>query len=69
RPQLVKGNMQLHSMDQQRSQALKAHAASFAQFKVPVNDNPSVLISFALKTLNASQITLKLYVIELDAQP
>lgn len=34
RPQLVKGNMQLFSIDQQRSQALEAHAASFAQFKV-----------------------------------
>ena len=26
--------MQLYSVDQQRSQALEAHAASFAQFKV-----------------------------------
>nr|XP_017222488.1 PREDICTED: clathrin heavy chain 1-like isoform X2 [Daucus carota subsp. sativus] len=34
RPQLVKGNMQLFSVDQQRSQALEAHAASFASFKV-----------------------------------
>lgn len=34
RPQLVKGNMQLFSVDQQRSQALEAHAAAFAQFKV-----------------------------------
>nr|CAB3462799.1 unnamed protein product [Digitaria exilis] len=33
RPQLVKGNMQLFSVDQQRSQALEAHAASFATFK------------------------------------
>ncbi|KAG2621925.1 hypothetical protein PVAP13_3NG298306 [Panicum virgatum] len=34
RPQLVKGNMQLFSVDQQRSQALEAHAACFATFKV-----------------------------------
>nr|CAB3488816.1 unnamed protein product [Digitaria exilis] len=34
RPQLVKGNMQLFSVDQQRSQALEAHAASFATFKL-----------------------------------
>lgn len=34
RPQLVKGNMQLFSVEQQRSQALEAHAASFATFKV-----------------------------------
>lgn len=32
----MKGNMQLFSVDQQRSQALEAHAASFAQFKVRV---------------------------------
>ncbi|KAG4934867.1 hypothetical protein JHK85_049786 [Glycine max] len=69
RPQLVKGNMQLFSVDQQRSQALEAHAASFAQFKVPGNENPSTLISFATKTLNAGQIISKLHVIELGAQP
>ena len=34
RPQLVKGNMQLYSVEQNRSQALEAHAASFATFKV-----------------------------------
>ncbi|TKY47560.1 Clathrin heavy chain 1 [Spatholobus suberectus] len=69
RPQLVKGNMQLFSVDQQRSQALEAHAAAFAQFKVPGNENPSILISFATKTLNAGQIISKLHVIELGAQP
>ncbi|GAY40449.1 hypothetical protein CUMW_052030 [Citrus unshiu] len=69
RPQLVKGNMQLFSVDQQRSQALEAHAASFAQFKVPGNENPSVLISFATKSFNAGQVTSKLHVIELGAQP
>ncbi|KAA3482024.1 Clathrin heavy chain 1 [Gossypium australe] len=69
RPQLVKGNMQLFSVDQQRSQALEAHAASFAQFKVPGNENPSILISFATKSFNAGQITSKLHVIELGAQP
>ncbi|KAL5063601.1 hypothetical protein RYX36_025338, partial [Vicia faba] len=53
RPQLVKGNMQLFSVDQQHSQALEAHAASFSQLKVPGNENPSVLISFSSKTLNA----------------
>lgn len=34
KPQLVKGNMQLFSVEQQRSQALEAHAAAFASFKV-----------------------------------
>ncbi|XP_024467044.2 clathrin heavy chain 1 isoform X1 [Populus trichocarpa] len=69
RQQLVKGNMQLFSVDQQRSQALEAHAASFAQYKVPGNENPSTLISFATKSFNAGQITSKLHVIELGAQP
>ncbi|GAB2274517.1 Clathrin heavy chain [Dionaea muscipula] len=68
RPQLVKGNMQLFSVDQQRSQALEAHAASFASFKVLGNENPSTLICFATKTTNAGQITSKLHVIELGAQ-
>ncbi|KAG6765465.1 hypothetical protein POTOM_029508 [Populus tomentosa] len=58
RQQLVKGNMQLFSVDQQRSQALEAHAASFAQFKVPGNENPSTLISFATKPFNAGQVLL-----------
>ncbi|XP_062203739.1 clathrin heavy chain 1-like isoform X1 [Phragmites australis] len=69
RPQLVKGNMQLFSIDQQRSQALEAHAASFATFKVVGNENPSTLICFASKSTNAGQITSKLHVIELGAQP
>ena len=30
----MKGNMQLFSVDQQRSQALEAHAASFASYQV-----------------------------------
>jgi clathrin heavy chain len=91
--------MQLFSVDQQRSQALEAHAASFATFKVPLsfffclfwlysyfvsifnkfclifpvqvagNENPSTLICFASKALNAGQITSKLHAIELGAQP
>ncbi|KQK12310.1 hypothetical protein BRADI_1g02870v3 [Brachypodium distachyon] len=68
RPQLVKGNMQLFSVDQQSSQALEAHAASFATFKVPVNENPSKLICFASKSSNAGQITSKLHITELCAQ-
>ena len=37
--------------------------------QVPGNENPSTLISFATKTLNAGQIISKLHVIELGAQP
>ncbi|KAF8402619.1 hypothetical protein HHK36_010708 [Tetracentron sinense] len=69
RPELVKGNMQIFSVDQQRSQALEAHAASFASFKVPGNEIPSILICFASKTTNAGQITSSLHVIELGVQP
>ncbi|XP_065046361.1 clathrin heavy chain 1 isoform X1 [Musa acuminata AAA Group] len=69
RPQLVKGNMQLFSVEQQRSQALEAHAASFASFKVVGNEKPSILICFASKTSNAGQISSKLHIIELGAQP
>ncbi|KAI3793231.1 hypothetical protein L1987_35847 [Smallanthus sonchifolius] len=65
----LKGNMQLYSVDQQRSQALEGHAASFASFKVPGNERPSILISFATKSSNAGQVTSKLHVIELGAQP
>ena len=36
RPQLVKGFMQLYSVDQKRSQALEAHAAAFSTIKVTV---------------------------------
>ncbi|KZV23799.1 clathrin heavy chain 1-like [Dorcoceras hygrometricum] len=69
RPQLVKGSMQLFSVDQQRSQALEAHAASFASFRVAGNDKDSILISFATKSSNSGQISSKLHVIELGAQP
>lgn len=44
----MKGNMQLFSVEQQRSQALEAHAASFASFKVsnPVLCSHSLLASW-----------------------
>ena len=35
RPALVKGFMQLYSVEQKRSQALEAHAAAFSTIKVP----------------------------------
>ncbi|MQM02720.1 hypothetical protein Taro_035489, partial [Colocasia esculenta] len=38
-------------------------------FSVVGNDKPSILICFASKTLNAGQVTSKLHVIELGAQP
>mmetsp|Transcript_22621 Transcript_22621/g.70241 ORF Transcript_22621/g.70241 Transcript_22621/m.70241 type:complete len:1205 (+) Transcript_22621:68-3682(+) len=69
RPQLVKGNMQLYSVEQQRSQALEAHAASFSSLTVPGNTEPSTLITFATKALVAGQVVSKLHVIELGAKP
>ena len=50
RPSLVKGNMQLYSAAQQRSQALEAHAAAFATHHVPGNAQKSQLVAFAQKT-------------------
>lgn len=42
----------------------------FYNFKqVPGNENPSILISFATKSSNAGQVTSKLHIIELGAQP
>eukprot|EP00899_Mesostigma_viride_P014185 jgi/Mesvir1/22768/Mv14160-RA.1 len=69
RPQLVKGNMQLYSMEQKRSQALEAHAAVFATAKVPGNDRTLTLIAFATKSFANGQVNSKLHVIELGAQP
>jgi len=43
--------MQLFSVDQQRSQALEAHAASFAQFKVWVSLNIILNFFFVLHLL------------------
>lgn len=37
--------------------------------QVPGNDSPSLLIAFSTKTINAGQLTSKLHIIELGAQP
>eukprot|EP00884_Botryococcus_braunii_P006634 jgi/Botrbrau1/15972/Bobra.0294s0010.1 len=63
RPQLVKGFMQLYSVDQKRSQALEAHAAAFAKL------GDKTVISFAQKTFANNTMTSKLHVIELGSQP
>ncbi|EFJ17279.1 hypothetical protein SELMODRAFT_115182 [Selaginella moellendorffii] len=68
RPQLVKGNMQIYSVDQKRSQSLEAHAAAFGSFKFAANDAASVIISFASKNYSGAQVVSKLHVIELGAQ-
>ncbi|PSC73488.1 clathrin heavy chain [Micractinium conductrix] len=64
RPQLVKGFMQLYSMEQSRSQALEAHAAAFTTLSL--GGKPAApVISFAQKTLANGQVVSKLHVIEL----
>ncbi|KXZ42859.1 hypothetical protein GPECTOR_114g310 [Gonium pectorale] len=65
RPALAKGLMQLYSFEQQKSQPLEAHAAAFANVKFTGRDAPSLVISFAQKTLKDGQIVSKLHVIEL----
>lgn len=67
RPQLVKGFMQLYSLEQKRSQALEAHAAAFSTIKVPSRELPSTVIAFAQKTFKDGNLTSKLHVIELGA--
>ena len=69
RPQLAKGFMQLYSVEQQRSQALEAHAAAFSRVMVPGNTEESIVIAFATKSLTGGQLNSKLHVIELGAQP
>lgn len=65
RPQLVKGFMQLFSMEQNRSQALEAHAAAFGTVRLPGKPETVPVIAFAQKTLVNGAITSKLLVIEL----
>ena len=70
RPQLVKGFMQLYSVEQKRSQALEAHAAAFSTLQASgARRRQSIVISFAQKTLVNGTINSKLHVIELGAQP
>ena len=69
RPQLVKGNMQLYSIAQGRSQALEAHAAAMTSYTLPGNSSPSQLISFASKSTSSGQLVSKLHIIELGATP
>lgn len=59
--------MQLYSVEQQRSQALEAHAAAFTTLRLPGKTKPSPVISFAQKNFVGGQINSKLHVIELGA--
>jgi len=68
RPQLVKGNVQLFSVEKNVSQDVKAHAAAFAHIQLAGAAQPSTVIAFASKTLNGDQLVSKLHVIELGVQ-
>ena len=69
RPALVKGNMQLYSVAQSRSQALEAHAAAFATHLVAGNTAKSHVVAFAQRMVQPDgSISSKLHVIELGAQ-
>ena len=70
RPALVKGFMQLYSVEQSRSQALEAHAAAFSTIQPAGRAEPVPVIAFAQKTLapgGAGTVVSKLHVIELGA--
>ncbi|XP_062120518.1 putative ubiquitin carboxyl-terminal hydrolase 11 [Humulus lupulus] len=75
RQNLVKGNMQLFSAKQQRSQALEAHAAAFAQFKgqykstlvcpacgkISITFDPFMYFSLPLPSTATRQITVTVF--------
>ncbi len=65
RPQLVKGFMQLYSIEQGRSQSLDAHAAAFSMVKLAGKPEPVPVIAFAQKKLVDGVPVSKLHVIEL----
>lgn len=67
RPSLIRGQMQLYSVEQNRSQTLNAHAAAFTMLSVPGKPAPSPVICFAQKYLEGGQLTSKVHVIELGA--
>ncbi|XP_073104499.1 uncharacterized protein [Elaeis guineensis] len=69
RLQLVNRNLQLSSVYQQHSQALEAHAASFALVKVSGNDHPSILICFASEMSHVKHLTSKLHMIPSQLLP
>lgn len=65
-PKLIRGNMQLYSVAQTRSQALEAHAASFASVDVPGRTEKAQVIAFCSKSANPGEQP-KLNILELGA--
>lgn len=61
----VAGAMQLYSVERKCSQPIEGHAASFAQFKMEGNAEPSTLFCFAVRTAQGG----KLHIIEVGQPP
>jgi clathrin heavy chain len=61
----VVGAMQLYSVDRKCSQPIEGHAASFAQFKMESNPDPSNLFCFAVRTVQSAM----LHIIEVGQPP
>ncbi|KAG7203836.1 hypothetical protein KM043_013847 [Ampulex compressa] len=61
----VVGAMQLYSVERKCSQPIEGHAASFAQFKMEGNAEPSNLFCFAARTVQGA----KLHIIEVGQAP
>jgi len=61
----VVGAMQLYSVERKCSQPIEGHAASFAQFKMEGNAEPSTLFCFAVRTVQGG----KLHIIEVGQPP
>ncbi|KAG8038473.1 hypothetical protein G9C98_006169 [Cotesia typhae] len=61
----VVGAMHLYSVERKCSQPIEGHAASFAQFKMEGNPEPSNLFCFAVRTTQGA----KLHIIEVGQSP
>ncbi|XP_013387362.1 clathrin heavy chain 1 isoform X2 [Lingula anatina] len=61
----VVGAMQLYSVDRKVSQPIEGHAATFHEFKMPGNSQPSTLFCFAVRGAQGG----KLHVIEVGQAP
>lgn len=66
---IVKGNMQLFSFEQNRSQSLEAHAAGFGIAHIDGRDDPAQVIAFCSRGMNTStgSVEGKVYMVEIGA--
>lgn len=67
---IVRGNMQLFSAEQNRSQSLEAHAAAFSTVEIEGRDTHAQVIAFCSKYINqqSGQPESRVHMIELGAQ-